>query len=177
MEVAPGIHRIEADLGERYVCQYLLVGDERTLLVDTGLRDMPEEVIAPYAAELASVVIWIGYIQWLRDNGYSMTEEPILRGMDMVVQQDAILAFNADGSLDLFIQRVPPAQARNRTGSQHQNPAAPRSALALQRPPIASCTTEKFCAFFLAAGQFSPTEPNRMLPAGRSFCTCMQLPY
>ena len=48
MEVAPGIHRIEGDLGERYVCQYLLVGEERTLLVDTGLRDMPNTVIAPY---------------------------------------------------------------------------------------------------------------------------------
>ena len=52
MEVAPGIHRIEGDLGERYVCQYLLVGEERTLLVDTGLRDMPEQVIAPYLTGL-----------------------------------------------------------------------------------------------------------------------------
>jgi glyoxylase-like metal-dependent hydrolase (beta-lactamase superfamily II) len=52
MEVAPGIHRIEGDLGERYVCQYLLVGAERTLLVDTGLRDMPSTVIAPYLASL-----------------------------------------------------------------------------------------------------------------------------
>ena len=31
MEVARGIHRVEADLGERYVCQYLLTGEERTL--------------------------------------------------------------------------------------------------------------------------------------------------
>jgi glyoxylase-like metal-dependent hydrolase (beta-lactamase superfamily II) len=52
MEVVTGIHRIEGDLGERYVCQYLLVGEERTLLVDTGLRDMPTEVIAPYVATL-----------------------------------------------------------------------------------------------------------------------------
>ena len=52
MEVAPGIHRIEGDLGERYVCQYLLLGAERTLLVDTGLRDMPHSVIAPYLADL-----------------------------------------------------------------------------------------------------------------------------
>jgi glyoxylase-like metal-dependent hydrolase (beta-lactamase superfamily II) len=52
MEVATGIHRIEGDLGERYVCQYLLVGDERTLLVDTGLRDMPSQVIAPYLERL-----------------------------------------------------------------------------------------------------------------------------
>ncbi|HMI71075.1 MAG TPA: MBL fold metallo-hydrolase [Solirubrobacteraceae bacterium] len=52
MEVVTGIHRIEGDLGERYVCQYLLVGKERALLVDTGLRDMPAEVIAPYLATL-----------------------------------------------------------------------------------------------------------------------------
>jgi glyoxylase-like metal-dependent hydrolase (beta-lactamase superfamily II) len=52
MEVVSGIHRIEGDLGERYVCQYLLVGEERTLLVDTGLRDMPTGVIAPYLATL-----------------------------------------------------------------------------------------------------------------------------
>jgi glyoxylase-like metal-dependent hydrolase (beta-lactamase superfamily II) len=48
MEVARGIHRIEGDLGERYVCQYLLIGEARTLLVDTGLREMPRTVIAPY---------------------------------------------------------------------------------------------------------------------------------
>ena len=52
MEVAPGIHRIEADLGERFVCQYLLVGEERTLLVDTGLRDMPRDVIVPHLERL-----------------------------------------------------------------------------------------------------------------------------
>jgi glyoxylase-like metal-dependent hydrolase (beta-lactamase superfamily II) len=52
MEVAPGIHRIEGDLGERYVCQYVLAGEDRWLLVDTGLRDMPEQVIAPYLAAL-----------------------------------------------------------------------------------------------------------------------------
>jgi glyoxylase-like metal-dependent hydrolase (beta-lactamase superfamily II) len=40
------------DLGERYVCQYLLVGEERTVLVDTGLRDMPEQVVVPYLARL-----------------------------------------------------------------------------------------------------------------------------
>jgi glyoxylase-like metal-dependent hydrolase (beta-lactamase superfamily II) len=52
MEVAPGIHRIEGDLGERYVCQYLLVGESRSLLVDTGLRDMPSTVIEPYLEDL-----------------------------------------------------------------------------------------------------------------------------
>ncbi|MDQ3863081.1 MAG: MBL fold metallo-hydrolase [Actinomycetota bacterium] len=48
MEILPNVHRIESDLGERFMCQYLLVGDERTVLIDTGLAGTPEEVIVPY---------------------------------------------------------------------------------------------------------------------------------
>ena len=47
-EVAPGIHRIEEDLGPRFMAQYLLTGSERTLLVDTGLSQTLDEAIAPY---------------------------------------------------------------------------------------------------------------------------------
>jgi glyoxylase-like metal-dependent hydrolase (beta-lactamase superfamily II) len=46
-EVAPGIHRLESDLGPRFMAQYVLRGDERTLLVDTGLAGTPAEVIRP----------------------------------------------------------------------------------------------------------------------------------
>ena len=48
MEILPGVHRIESDLGERFMCQYLLVGRERTVLVDTGLAGTPEAMILPY---------------------------------------------------------------------------------------------------------------------------------
>jgi glyoxylase-like metal-dependent hydrolase (beta-lactamase superfamily II) len=48
MEVAPGIHRIESDLGPRIMCQYLFTGEDRTLLLDTGIAATPEDVIAPY---------------------------------------------------------------------------------------------------------------------------------
>lgn len=44
-EIAPGIQRIESDLGPRFMAQYLLIGTERTLLVDTGLADTPDEVL------------------------------------------------------------------------------------------------------------------------------------
>ena len=47
MEILPGIHRIESDLGERFMCQYLLLGEERTLLVDTGLAGTPEGSSSP----------------------------------------------------------------------------------------------------------------------------------
>ncbi len=48
MEIAEGIHRIESDLGERFMCQYVLAGRERAVLVDTGLADTPADVIVPY---------------------------------------------------------------------------------------------------------------------------------
>jgi glyoxylase-like metal-dependent hydrolase (beta-lactamase superfamily II) len=47
MEVAPGIHRIESTLGPRPFSQYLLRG-ERTLLVDTGIKETPGDVILPF---------------------------------------------------------------------------------------------------------------------------------
>ncbi len=52
MEILPGIHRIESDLGARFMCQYLLVGEDRTVLLDTGLAETPEEVIIPYLEEI-----------------------------------------------------------------------------------------------------------------------------
>jgi glyoxylase-like metal-dependent hydrolase (beta-lactamase superfamily II) len=52
MEILPGIHRIESDLGARFMCQYLLVGEDRTVLVDTGLAGTPEAVIIPYLEEI-----------------------------------------------------------------------------------------------------------------------------
>lgn len=39
MEILPGIHRIEAPLGDRYVAMYLVVGADCALLVDTGIED------------------------------------------------------------------------------------------------------------------------------------------
>jgi glyoxylase-like metal-dependent hydrolase (beta-lactamase superfamily II) len=51
-EIAPGIHRIEEDLGPRFMAQYLLTGSERTMLVDTGLSQTLEEAIAPYAESI-----------------------------------------------------------------------------------------------------------------------------
>jgi type II restriction/modification system DNA methylase subunit YeeA len=50
-----------------------------------------------YAHELASVVVWIGYLQWLNDNGIGWPTEPILRKLDNIQQRDAILTHDADG--------------------------------------------------------------------------------
>jgi hypothetical protein len=46
-----------------------------------------------YAQELASVVVWIGYLQWLNQNGIGWPTEPILRKLDNIQHRDAILAY------------------------------------------------------------------------------------
>ena len=47
--------------------------------------------INPYAAELAQVVIWIGYLQWLHDRGIDPPNSPILDKLQNIEQRDAIL--------------------------------------------------------------------------------------
>ncbi len=50
-----------------------------------------------YAHELASVVVWIGYIQWLHDNGFGIPEDPILKPLHNIRHMDAILTHDDDG--------------------------------------------------------------------------------
>jgi hypothetical protein len=56
-----------------------------------------------YAYELAQMTIQIGYIQWLRDNGYGQPAEPILRQVKNIQHMDAIVGYetlrdSGDGS-------------------------------------------------------------------------------
>ena len=52
--------------------------------------------INPYAAELARVSVWIGEIQWMRRNGFGVSDRPILKPLDNIECHDALL--NTDGS-------------------------------------------------------------------------------
>lgn len=62
-------------------------------------RQMYGIEINPIAHALASIVVWIGYIQWRKNNGYLSWSEPILEPMaGNIVCKDAILAYDADGS-------------------------------------------------------------------------------
>jgi type II restriction/modification system DNA methylase subunit YeeA len=44
-----------------------------------------------YAAELARVTIWIGEIQWMLNHGLGYLRDPILRPLDAIREQDALL--------------------------------------------------------------------------------------
>ncbi|AUX78123.1 class I SAM-dependent DNA methyltransferase [Sinorhizobium fredii] len=52
--------------------------------------------INPYAAELARVSVWIGEIQWMLKNGFSASQNPILKPLNTIENRDALL--NEDGT-------------------------------------------------------------------------------
>jgi hypothetical protein len=65
--------------------------------------------INPYAQELASVVIWIGYLQWMHHNGFNPPSNPVLEPIESIRRMDAIL--------DLSDPRTP----RNRNGRKRNS--------------------------------------------------------
>jgi type II restriction/modification system DNA methylase subunit YeeA len=78
-----------------------------TFAAEVGLptffpRVGPEQVhgieLDAYAHELATATVWIGYIQWLRDNGFGHPPEPILKPLETVAQMDAILTHDEQGN-------------------------------------------------------------------------------
>ncbi len=50
--------------------------------------------INPYAFELAQMTVWIGYLQWVKFNGFEVGPDPILKPMDTFRCMDAILDLN-----------------------------------------------------------------------------------
>ena len=51
MDVAGGIHRIDTDFYGRVNSLFLLVGDSKTMLIDTGVGSTPGEYLVPYLRE------------------------------------------------------------------------------------------------------------------------------
>ena len=47
--------------------------------------------INPYAQELAQVVIWIGFLQWMHHNGFQPPQNPVLDPIESIGCMDAIL--------------------------------------------------------------------------------------
>jgi hypothetical protein len=87
-----------------YVSLALLKGLERQVLTAAahwGVVDLQPSVhprqlkgieLDPYAHELASVVVWIGYLQWKRKNGIPLDNEtPVLEPFTNFLRMDAIV--------------------------------------------------------------------------------------
>jgi hypothetical protein len=56
--------------------------------------------VDPYARELTQVSVWIGYLQWMRENGFGSPPDPVLGAMTNVSEMDAILSEDGDGYIE-----------------------------------------------------------------------------
>jgi hypothetical protein len=86
-----------------YVSLALMKGLEKELLAYAGAhritlhpRVHPRQLFGielnPYAHELSSIVIWIGYLQWKHRNAIPLNDEdPILQRLDQIKLMDAIM--------------------------------------------------------------------------------------
>ena len=81
----------------------VIVYAERIGLPPIPLTVSPRQLygieINAYAHQLAQITIWIGYIQWRVENGYPISEEPILQPLNQIEYKDAILTHDHDGDL------------------------------------------------------------------------------
>lgn len=72
---------------------------ELGLQAETSLQTGPHNILGleinEFAAELARVTVWIGDIQWCRQNGWPHSLNPILKPLDGIENRDALV--NADG--------------------------------------------------------------------------------
>jgi len=78
-----------------------------------------------YAHEIASVVVWIGFLQWKHEHGIQSDKEPILRKLTNIEHDDAILRYDAEGKpyeptwpTTNFIVGNPPFLGGNRLRSE-----------------------------------------------------------
>ena len=85
-----------------YVAIRLLLDLEKEVITfgaDYGVSLLPQVratqlhgiEINPYAQQLAQVVIWIGFLQWMRDNGFTPPRNPVLEPIESIHCKDAIV--------------------------------------------------------------------------------------
>ncbi|MEG0044646.1 MAG: DNA methyltransferase [Comamonas sp.] len=80
----------------RDVEKHVQVGaEELGLQAEVSLQSGPHNILGleinEFAAELARVTVWIGDIQWCRQNGWQHATDPILPSLDGIEHRDALL--------------------------------------------------------------------------------------
>lgn len=84
------------DVEKRAQIEAQELGLQAEVSLQTGPHNILGLEINEFAAELARVTVWIGDIQWSRQNGWPHSLNPILKPLDGIENRDALV--NADGS-------------------------------------------------------------------------------
>jgi len=96
IQVAPGLHRIEAPLGERFVACYVITGDAAAVLFDTGVAETPAATIAPYC-EAAGIPL--ESIRWAVISHCDVDHMGGDAAIKQLIPDVALLAHQADARL------------------------------------------------------------------------------
>ncbi|MBP7204211.1 MAG: class I SAM-dependent DNA methyltransferase [Propionivibrio sp.] len=83
------------DIEKRAHVDALELGLQAPMNMETGPHNILGLEINEFAAELARVTVWIGDIQWCRQNGYPHAINPILKPLDGIEHRDALLSFSS----------------------------------------------------------------------------------
>ncbi len=75
------------------------LGLQAEVTMQTGPHNILGIEINEFAAELARVTVWIGDIQWCRQNGWPHSVNPILKPLDGIDHRDALLTLPVERSL------------------------------------------------------------------------------
>jgi len=76
---------------EKSVVAYGSANGLPAMLPRVGPRQLHGLEINEYAHELAQVVVWIGYLQWMTANGFQVNRDPVLEPLATIRLQDALL--------------------------------------------------------------------------------------
>jgi glyoxylase-like metal-dependent hydrolase (beta-lactamase superfamily II) len=102
-ELAPGLHRVEAPLGERFVACYLVVGERAALLFDTGIDDTPGGSLLPY---LEAIGLPPGHVRWLVVSHCDVDHMGGNAAARELLPQAALMAHVADRALIEDVGRI-----------------------------------------------------------------------
>ena len=76
---------------EKEVSRYGAANGLPLMLPRVGPTQLAGLEVNPYPRELAQVVVWIGYLQWMRDNGFHPEREPVLKPLETIELRDALV--------------------------------------------------------------------------------------
>jgi type II restriction/modification system DNA methylase subunit YeeA len=76
---------------EKEVVTYGAANGLPAMLPRVGPAQLAGLEINEYAYELAQVVVWIGYLQWMTANGFRVNRDPVLEPLETIRLQDALL--------------------------------------------------------------------------------------
>ncbi len=129
-----------------YVALHALKDLELRAIVDADRLGVPEVPpprvgldavrgieIEAYAAELARVTLWIGDLQWMRKNGYTNWQEPILSSLDQIECRDALLT---RGQQDVDAQHKPDKSGHDGAGDDWVEAEWPKADVIIGNPPF-----------------------------------------